>query len=112
MVTTLAGSSCGYVDGTGTAAKFYKPAAVAVSPDGLIVVVADDSNHCIRAIALATGVVTTLAGSGSAGDVDGTGTNAQFSRPAGIALAPNGATVLIGDTENQRTRSMALAVQG
>jgi DNA-binding beta-propeller fold protein YncE len=78
-VTTLAGSgSRTFADGTGTAASFFYPMGVAWSPDGSKVVVADQSNHRVRLIVVATQVVTTLAGSGSATYADGTGTAASF----------------------------------
>ena len=45
-VTTLAGSSSsGYTDSTGTSARFYYPAAVVISPDGLMAYIADYYNH-------------------------------------------------------------------
>ncbi|MBK6969024.1 MAG: hypothetical protein IPH29_07925 [Candidatus Microthrix sp.] len=39
------------------------------------------------------------------GVADGTGTNAQFNRPYGVAVAPNG-TIYVGDTDNQRIRKI------
>ena len=44
-VTTLAGSSGGYTDGTGTSARFYYPSAVVISPDGSMAYIADYYNH-------------------------------------------------------------------
>lgn len=82
-VATLAGSlTPGSSDGIGAAARFNTPGGI--TTDGTSLYVADRNNNLIRRIALATGTVTTIAGSGSAGSADGTGTGATFSLPRGI----------------------------
>lgn len=76
-VSTLAGSSTGSVDGTGTAAKFYHP--VAITTDGKNLYVADNLNCTIRKVDIATGAVTTIAGTaGISGYGDGIGASARF----------------------------------
>ena len=76
-VSTLAGSGVsGFVDGTGTAALFSRPTGV--TTDGTNLYVVDATNNVIRKVVIATGVVTTLAGSGLSGKVDATGTAASF----------------------------------
>jgi DNA-binding beta-propeller fold protein YncE len=103
-VSTLAGSTVGFADGSGTTAQFNGPSGVAVAPDGTVYV-ADTNNHRIRATDPTTGEVTTLAGNGFAGFVDGPGGTAQFSVPFGVAVAPNG-TVYVADTNNHRIRAI------
>jgi hypothetical protein len=106
VVTTLAGSTAGFLDGTGTGAQFNNPYAVAVLPNGNIVV-ADASNHRIRLITMPGGVVTTLAGSGGTGSTDATGTSASFNLPAGVAVLPNG-DVIVADNNNHRIRRITV----
>ena len=50
VVTTLAGSAMGYADGTGSVASFKFPSAVAASPNGAVVYVADRDNYMIRSV--------------------------------------------------------------
>lgn len=105
VVTTLAGSSAGYVDATGTAARFYNPYGVAVDASGNVYV-ADVSNHRIRKIT-SGGVVTTFAGS-TAGYTDATGTAAQFNNPYGVAVDSSG-NVYVADVTNHRIRKITPA---
>jgi DNA-binding beta-propeller fold protein YncE len=79
-VTTLAGDGVypTFADGTGSAASFNYPRGVAYSADGSTIAVGDAFSHRVRLIDIATGAVTTLAGSGSATFADGTGSAASF----------------------------------
>lgn len=91
VVTTLAGvaDQWGSVDGTGVQARFGEPVGIVMGPDGVLTV-ADTGNGTLRRVTRA-GVVTTLAGTPPAsGQVDGTGGEARFMRPAGIALDSSG----------------------
>ena len=91
-VATLAGSSYGYGDGRGTAARFRRPSALAVAADGRCYV-ADTGNHAIRRVD-ADGTVTTLAGSPLGGDRDGCGRDVGLRWPTGLAIGPDGAIVV------------------
>jgi sugar lactone lactonase YvrE len=103
VVTTLAGSTAGFADGTGPAATFRFPYGVAVIPSSGVIAVADSSNHRIRLVTQA-GVVTTLAGSGSPAFVDGTGAGASFNYPHGVAVIPSTGDIVVADTYNNRIR--------
>jgi hypothetical protein len=101
-VTTLAGlsGSPGYVNGTGAEARFSRPYGVAVLGADLIVV--DRSNHALRRVTL-DGVVTTLAGTGSPGMVDGAVDSAMFNGPRDAAVDAQG-NIYVSDRLNYRIR--------
>jgi sugar lactone lactonase YvrE len=88
-------------DGHGEAAHFNLPFGLAIDAQENIYV-ADQSNHRIRKVSR-SGVVSTLAGSGSAGFRDGPADQAQFDHPSGLALLPDGA-LLVADSWNHRLR--------
>lgn len=110
VVTTLAGTvlNHGYADGTGTAALFNYPYGIAT--DGSNLYVAEFGNHTIRRIVIATGDVTTLAGTaGSAGSTDGTGIAALFSNPG--AITTDGANLYVADTASHTVRRIAIGTR-
>src|SRR4029079_3196488 len=95
-------------NGIGLAARFFHPEGVALSADGTIALAADTDNHTIRKIVVATGEVTTLAGSaGAPGSANGLGAAARFSSPAALAIA--GGFALVADTGNHTIRRVDLS---
>ena len=104
-VTTLAGSGEeGDADGVGGAAQFCGPRGLAISPDGSALFVADNDNHKIRRVEVATGAVTTLAGSGAMGSADGVGGAAEFRCPWGVTVSPDGSALFVADSDNHKIR--------
>ncbi|MEQ1756771.1 MAG: gluconolaconase [Vicinamibacterales bacterium] len=103
-VSTFAGTDRGLTNGPAASARFDTPSGVAVAPDGTVYV-ADTANNVIRRIS-ADGTVSTLAGSGTAGFADGTGADARFNGPLGLAVAANG-SLLVADTYNDRIRRIS-----
>jgi hypothetical protein len=109
VVTTLAGTagSWGSADGTGVAARFNTPGAIAVDGTGNVYV-ADTYNHTIRQIT-PSGVVTTFAGTaGSMGSADGASAAAQFNFPSGVAVDGAG-YVYVADANNHTIRKISPA---
>lgn len=102
-VTTVAGGGRGFVDGSRAGARFATPSAVAVAPDGSLVV-ADTGNHAIRRVTV-DGIATTIAGDGSPGYLDGPAAQARFRAPIGVAVAPSG-RIIVADTYNDRIRAI------
>jgi sugar lactone lactonase YvrE len=105
-VTTLAGNGTrGDADGIGRAAQFNGPVGLAVDDAG-IVYVADTYNDRIRRIGR-DGKVTTIAGSGAPGLLDGMAASASFDTPSALAVTTNG-TLYVADTGNNAIRRIGL----
>ena len=90
-------------DGKGTAASFNQPVGLAIDASGNIFV-ADQGSDEIRKVA-PDGTVITIAGNGSKGAVNATGTNASFFNPAGVAVDATG-NLYIGDSGNYLIRKI------
>ncbi|HEX7829870.1 MAG TPA: NHL repeat-containing protein [Thermoanaerobaculia bacterium] len=106
-VTTVAGNpvASGDEDGPGTNALFDAPWGLAVDASGNVYV-ADHGNQKIRKITPAA-VVSTFSGDGFTGSGNGAIATARFNRPSGVAVMPDGTTIVIGDAENAALRFIA-----
>ena len=106
-VTTVAGNGvAAWADSAvGTAASFFKPYGLAISPSDTVYV-ADTSNNRIRVVTPA-GAVTTLAGGVSTTLTDGVGSSASFLGPSAVAWADG--TVYVADSGHNAIRAVATA---
>ena len=105
QVSTLAGDGKpGMIDGPAGSARFKAPYGIAVDLKGNVYV-SDSGNHSIRVVS--SGQVTTLAGDGSAGSLNGPAAKARFSAPEFLALDNTG-SVFVSDRDNHLIRKIDL----
>lgn len=83
-------------------ARFSLPSGVVVDAAGTLYV-ADSGNNAIRKIS--DGIVSTLAGNGTAGDSDGVGAAARFNSPRSIAILDE-KTLIVADTRNNKLKTV------
>jgi len=106
VVSTLAGGTQGFADGLGSSARFNYPSGLALDSALGTLYVSDGNNHRIRAVS-SGGVVTTLAGRGSAAMADGALTTAAFNFPRCIAMS-SARVLYVADSLNFRIRAVSL----
>lgn len=104
-VTTYAGTgSTGFVNGDTSIAQFNRPFGICIDQEGNLYL-ADAYNHCIRKIGI-DGIVSTYAGTGQAGYLDGGAAEAKFNQPINICLDDEG-NMYVSDFINQRIRKIS-----
>ncbi len=108
QVKTIAGSTtAGTANGIGLLARFNSP--IGITTDGSNLYIADMENNRIRRLILATGEVSTFAGSIYPGKVDGIGTEARFFKP--WALTTDGTNLYVADTNNCTIRKVVISTR-
>ena len=103
IITTIAGNGAAGLTPDGSAAlnnPINTPVAIVVDAANNVYF-SDAANNRIRRIAAGTGILTTVAGDGTA---------AVLSVPLGIALDPPGTSLFIADTGNHRIRRVTLSI--
>ncbi|MEO8616518.1 MAG: hypothetical protein ABI600_15350 [Luteolibacter sp.] len=93
----LAGVPTSHADGTGSAARFFHPSGLVIDPNGNLLV-ADAMNHALRKVTLGGVVTTPIGAPPTAAMVNGTFSNARYSRPN--ALAAFGSSLFLADSDN------------
>ena len=112
VITTIAGtgsSTYGGDNGAATSASLVFPAGVAVDSSGNIFI-AEYSSHRIRKVTVSTGIITTVAGTGTAsysGD-NGPATSATLQNPHSIDIDSFG-NLCIADRYNHRVRKLTVS---
>ena len=112
-ISTVAGSSTtsGYSGdgGQATSAMFNSPYGFFIDASGNIYI-SDYSNNRIRKVTASTGIITTIAGTGTAGysGDGGVATNAEINKPNGICLDASG-NVYFSDKGNNRIRKITIS---
>ncbi len=111
--TTFAGGEAqGGANGAAGAATFDLPRGLALSGTGTLYV-AEVGGRRIRAVDVATGNVTTVAGSGASGGADGAALAATFAGPMDIAVnpgispLPTDDVIYVADGDNNAIRAIS-----
>ena len=109
---TLAGTGVGGYSGDGGAAR----AAQLSGPTGLArrantLYFTDHGNNVVRSIDLQSGLIQTVAGTGTAGfsGDNGPALEAKLNQPWAADLSPDGSTLLFSDIGNNRVRALNLS---
>jgi sugar lactone lactonase YvrE len=105
VITTVAGNGTqgfGGDNGPATSAQLNFASGVAVDSVGNLYI-GDVNNQRIREVS--NGVITTVAGNGTLGFIDGLATSAEFFNPVALALDPVG-SLYISDNGNSRIRKL------
>jgi sugar lactone lactonase YvrE len=109
-VTTVAGGAeRKYVDGPAIEARFAYARGIAFDGQGNLYV-ADSGARRIRKVA-PDGTVTTIAGTGKPGFVDGAALEATFDDPVGIAVGSKG-TIYVLDHDGDKPRVRKITADG
>lgn len=108
--TSMAGGvTAGFANGVGDAVWFNTPTDCCVDAHGNVYV-ADSVNNRIRKVG-ESGVVTTLAGLGTASFVSGDGATATFSNPIRICMDPSQQFMYVMDRANSAIRKVMTSGQ-
>lgn len=112
IITTFAGNGVAGFSGDNaqaTAAQVNNPVGVAIDTTNTKLLIADTNNHVVRSVNLATGFITTVAGtpgaSGNTGD-NGPATVARLNQPKGVAYNPSNLAYYIADYGNNKIRQV------
>lgn len=96
----------GFTDGDVTTARYTIPVDVALTPDESGLIVADFGNNRVRLFDIATGSVSTVAGSGFEGTASGSPLVAQFRGPIGVTVGSDG-TIYVTDNQSNTIRRVS-----
>jgi len=110
-LVTVAGTGTAGSSGDGgqaTTARLNSPSAVALDASGNLYI-ADTGNHKIRKVTKATGIIATVAGTGTAGSTGdgGAATLARLDSPEGVSVDASG-NIFIADTNNHLIRQFTV----
>ncbi len=109
IISTVAGTGVAGFSGDGgpaTQATFNGPQAIRLDAKAANLYIADDLNHRVRVIVLATGVVTTVAGNGSLKWSGDTGSALQLPMDVDDIAVDNSGNIYIADFFNSRIRKV------
>ena len=93
--------------GPALAATFNGPKGIAYSPIDRSLYIVDTENHAIRRLALKTGTISTVIGTGERGDgPDGDPLKCRMNRPHGVCV--HRGAIYVTDSESHRVRALEI----